>query len=250
MSDEKLSSPAPSFPSSRGNKVRYQESKKYPELTAAENHRPTRDPGTFYSYDDIRELIRYARERHISIIPEIDMPGHSDSFVTSMGVKMESEKGMEILENVLNEFFAEIPQSDCPIIHIGSDEVHIKNPKEFISKMVGICEKNGRKVIIWNPGLKGNDNVIRQTWQTKHVEKAALQEIDSWNSYVNNGEPMTQIQRLFFKPIGYPSDNKVIGGILCFWPDCAKIRPTSSLKNYDKALFVYRTLHCYWVGLL
>ncbi len=195
------------------------ESKKYPELTAAENHRPTRDPGMYYTYDEIREIIRYARARHISIIPEIDMPGHSDSFVKSMGVKMESEKGMQILENVLHEFFTEIPQADCPIIHIGSDEVKIKNPDEFISKMVRICENNGRKVVIWNPGLKANNKVIRQTWQTKHLEKAAFQEIDSWNNYINNGEPMTQIQRLFFKPIGYPSDNEVIGGILCFWPD-------------------------------
>ncbi|MFT5166886.1 MAG: hexosaminidase [Saprospiraceae bacterium] len=206
------------------------ESKKYPELTAAKNHRPTRDPGKYYSYDDIRALIQYAKERHISIIPEIDMPGHSDSFVKSMGVKMESEKGMEILENVLNEFFQEISVSDCPVIHIGSDEVRIKNPDEFISNMVNICEKNGRKVVVWNPGLKANNKVIRQTWQTKHVEKAAFQEIDSWNNYVNNGEPMTQIQRLFFKPIGYPSDNEVIGGILGFWPDV-------NIKNEIDAFF-------------
>lgn len=195
------------------------ESKKYPELTDAKNHRPTRNPGKYYSYDEIRELIRYAKAKHIAVIPEIDMPGHSDSFVKSMGVKMESEKGMLFLENILNEFFAEIPVADCPIIHIGSDEVRIDNPDEFISKMVSICEKNNRQVVIWNPGLKANNNVIRQTWQTKHLEKSTFQEIDSWNSYINNGEPMTQIQRLFFKPIGYPSENEVIGGILCFWPD-------------------------------
>ncbi|MCB9302878.1 MAG: family 20 glycosylhydrolase [Lewinellaceae bacterium] len=195
------------------------ESKWYPQLTAAANHRPTRDPGKFYSYDDIRELIAYARKKHISIIPEIDMPGHSDSFVKSMGVKMESEKGMEMLENILNEFFSEIPQEDCPIVHIGSDEVHIDNPEEFIARMVGVCKKNNRDVIIWNPGLNADSTVVRQTWQTKHLEKGAFKEIDSWNNYINNGEPMTQVLRLFFKPIGYPSDNEVIGGILCFWPD-------------------------------
>ena len=195
------------------------ESKKYPELTDPVNHRPTRDPGKFYSYNDMRELIDYAREKHISIIPEIDMPGHSDSFVKSMGVKMESEKGMEILENILNEFFAEIPKSDCPIIHIGSDEVKINNPDEFISKMVSICKKNGREVMIWNPGLPADNSVIRQTWLSKHLEKAGYREIDSWNNYVNNGEPMTQILRLLFKPVGYPSDNEMMGGILCLWPD-------------------------------
>ena len=78
-------------------------------------------------------------------------------------------------------FFQEIPKTDCPIIHIGSDEVRIPNPDEFISKMVSICEKNDRQAIIWNPRLKANDKVLRQTWQTKHVEKATFQEIDSWN---------------------------------------------------------------------
>ncbi|MCB9049814.1 MAG: beta-N-acetylhexosaminidase [Lewinellaceae bacterium] len=195
------------------------ESKRYPQLTSAANHRPTRDPGLFYSYDDIRELIEYARKKHIAIIPEIDMPGHSDAFVKAMGVRMESEEGMKILENILHEFFSEIPKPDCPVIHLGSDEVRIDNPEEFISRMVGACEANGRQVVIWNPGLGAGDNVIRQTWQSKHLAQGDFQEIDSWNNYVNNGEPMTQVQRLFFKPIGYPSGNEIIGGILCFWPD-------------------------------
>src|SRR5690606_12752583 len=105
------------------------ESKAYPQLTGAQNHRPTRDPGMFYTYDQIRELFAYAKERHIQIIPEIDMPGHSDSFITSMGFKMESEKGMAALKVILKEFFTEIPKEMAPIIHIGSDEVEIDNPK-------------------------------------------------------------------------------------------------------------------------
>lgn len=195
------------------------ESKLYPALTHSNNHTQTRDPGIFYTYDQIREIFKYAKERHIQVIPEIDMPGHSDSFVTSTGVKMESEKGMEILTDVLNEFFAEIPQKDCPIIHIGSDEVHIPNPKGFIAVMVKVCKDANREVIIWHPGLEADDDVIRQTWVADEVSPGNYREIDSWNNYVNGAEPMMQIQRLFFRPIGFPSVNNVIGGILCFWPD-------------------------------
>ena len=72
------------------------ESKKYPELNAAENHRTTRDPGLFYTYNEIREVINYANELQIQVIPEIDMPGHSDSFTTATGHRMESEEGIEI----------------------------------------------------------------------------------------------------------------------------------------------------------
>lgn len=195
------------------------ESKLYPELTYTNNHRQTRDPGKYYSYNEIREIFKYAKERHIQVIPEIDMPGHSDSFVTSMGVKMESEEGMEILTGVLNEFFEEIPKEDCPIIHIGSDEVHIPNPEEFIAEMVKVCKNGNREVIVWNPGLVADDDVIRQTWIGKDVIPGNYKEIDSWENYVNGSEPMMQIQRIFFRPIGFPSTNNVIGGTLCFWPD-------------------------------
>lgn len=197
------------------------ESKKYPQLNAAENHRPTRDPGKFYTYDDIRELIRYAGDRHITIIPEIDMPGHSTAFTDAMGVKMASERGMEILEDVLTEFFAEIPATDCPIIHLGSDEVKIAKPEVFMNRMIDFCKARGREVMVWNPGLPAQPGVIRQTWRvpSEETEKGNFREIDSWNSYINNGEPMTQVQRLFFRPIGFGSKNEVAGGILCLWPD-------------------------------
>ena len=195
------------------------ESKKYPELTDAKNHRQTRNPGMHYSYEDIRELITFAKERQIRVIPEIDMPGHSDSFVTAMGCKMESEKGMLILEAILEEFFSEIPKEMCPIVHLGSDEVKINNPEAFMAKMIAVCTRNERDVVVWNPGIKIKADVIRQTWQGKHQEHGQYREIDSWNSYINNSEPMTAIPKLLFKPIGQGSENKIIGGVICMWPD-------------------------------
>lgn len=195
------------------------ESKLYPELTAAENHRPTRDPGKFYTYEEIRELIRYADSLQIDVIPEIDMPGHSDSFVTALGHKMESPEGMDILEELLEEFFKEIPKEMAPLIHIGSDEVEIPNPVEFMDRMVGFIEDHGREVIIWNPGLPVGNSVIRQTWKPQDTSFTSIREIDSWNSYINNGEPMTLIPKLFFKPIGEDRENEVLGGILALWED-------------------------------
>ncbi len=203
-------------------------SKIYPELTAPENHRPGRDPGKCYTYGEIRELIFYARKKKITVISEIDMPGHSDSFTTAMGCKMESPEGMIILENILNEFFNEIPEELAPMIHIGSDEVHISNREEFISKMVSIVESNNRKVIIWSPGLKAKNTVIRQTWGSQEPIQGDFQEIDSRKNYINNGEPMSHINSLFFKPIGSGSKNEILGGIICLWPDV-------NLKNEEDA---------------
>lgn len=219
------------------------ESKTYPQLTAPQNHRPTRDPGMYYTYDEIRSLFNYAKERHIQIIPEIDMPGHSDSFITSMGYKMETKQGMAALKVILKEFFTEIPKEMAPIIHIGSDEVKIDNPEEFLNTMIAFCNDHGRDVMIWNPGLPTEMDVIRQGWRPEKVSgKKPFREIDSWNSYVNNGDPYVHIPKLFFKPIGEGSNNTVLGGILCLWndvnvhhgPDIVKINPLyPSLLTYS-----------------
>ena len=195
------------------------ESKIYPELIAAENHRASRNPGKYYTYEEIREFIKYANDKQINVIPEIDMPGHSDSFRKSMGCRMESKEGMKILKNVLKEFFNEIPKNLAPIIHIGSDEVHIKNPDEFVSTMVDFVEDNDRKVMVWSPGLEAKKSVIKQTWGSKKEPLKGHEEIDSKYSYINTGEPMSFINELFFRPIGEDSKNHVLGGILCLWPD-------------------------------
>ncbi|HEU4633084.1 MAG TPA: beta-N-acetylhexosaminidase [Flavisolibacter sp.] len=196
----------------------------YPQLNEAKNRKSGRDPDSSYSFDDIRELIRYARERSITIIPELDMPGHSKYFEPTFGFKMESEQGMQVLEKLVDEFCKEIPASDCPIIHIGSDEVHIPNPKEFISRMTARVKANGRQVMVWNPGLPPEPGTIEQVWMddaTKGERKSSNPYVDSYGGYLNYFDAFTLVQRYFFqqicnKPEG---DSLAMGGIVCCWPD-------------------------------
>lgn len=196
----------------------------YPQLNDPNNRKPGRDPDSTYSFGDIRELIRYARERSINIIPELDMPGHSKYFEPTFGFKMESEQGMQVLEKLIDEFCKEIPASGCPIIHLGSDEVHIRNPEEFIQRMTARVKANGRKVMVWNPGLSPNPGTIEQVWMddaTKGERKSNNPYVDSYGGYLNYFDAFTTIQRYFFqqicnKPQG---DSIALGGILCCWPD-------------------------------
>ncbi|MCL3779212.1 beta-N-acetylhexosaminidase [Prolixibacteraceae bacterium JC049] len=196
------------------------ESKIYPQLNLPKNCRARRDPGFYYTFDELRSIIRYAKQRKIMVIPEIDMPGHSGYFKETFGFKMESKEGMVVLEALLKEFFNEIPKEMAPYIHLGSDEVKVHNPVEFVNKMVGFVESDGRKAIIWYPGLKANKSVIRQIWGSEApLESEGLTEIDSKINYINVGEPMSHIPSLFLKPIGKYSKNKTIGGIVCLWHD-------------------------------
>ena len=69
------------------------EIKAFPQLTSATSM--TRFPGKFYTQAECRELEEYAYERGVTIIPEIDMPGHSQAFVRAMGHDMQTEQGMQ-----------------------------------------------------------------------------------------------------------------------------------------------------------
>ena len=98
--------------------------------------------GGYYTKADIREIVKYASSRHIKIVPEIDMPGHSIAAivaypwlsasgkpikvssknigVTDVALNIADEKVYEFIENVLSEVVELFPGK---IIHIGGDEV-------------------------------------------------------------------------------------------------------------------------------
>ena len=128
------------------------EIKKYPELTEMGAYRngtvighngnlyDTICHGGFYTQDELRDFIEYAAERHINIIPEIDLPGHMQAALACYpqlgctggpyevwkrwGVSEEvlcagNEETMQFVEDVLNEVMDVFPS---PYIHIGGDE--------------------------------------------------------------------------------------------------------------------------------
>lgn len=121
------------------------ECKVYPQLNDPQYQRKGRDEGKFYTYNQIREVIAYAKSLGVSVIPEIDMPGHSQYFDKTFGFGMATEKGKQVLKACLEEFFNEISKADCPIIHIGSDEIHIDKPAEFIAFCEDIAQNTAAK---------------------------------------------------------------------------------------------------------
>ncbi|NSL87860.1 beta-N-acetylhexosaminidase [Chitinophaga sp. Mgbs1] len=117
------------------------EIKKYPLLTTIGgigNHHNPEAPAQFYTQDDIREIVAYAQARYITVIPEIDMPGHASaanraypafdgggtekypSFTFNPG----REGTYQYLANILQETDALFPSQ---MIHLGGDEVTFGN---------------------------------------------------------------------------------------------------------------------------
>ena len=203
------------------------ECKVYPQLNDAQYQRPGRDCGKFYTYDEIRELIAYAKERGITIMPEIDMPGHSAYFKSTFGFTMDSEEGMKVLEKCIEEFCREIPASLCPYLHIGSDEVYIADPKGFMEFTEGLCRKHGRIAMAWDPGLPSDSTTIRQIWNTAAGSNAASAKkggryIDSFMGYLNYYDPIYFTNKVFLHKAcaqDVPDTDHALGGILCLWND-------------------------------
>lgn len=203
------------------------ECKVYPQLNDPQYQRPGRDCGKFYTYDEIRELIAYAKERGITIMPEIDMPGHSAYFRNAFGFSMDSEEGMKVLEKCIDEFCEEIPASLCPYLHVGSDEVYIADPKGFMRFTENLCKKHNRIAMAWDPGLPSDSTTVRQIWNTAAGSNAAQTKkggkyVDSFMGYLNYYDPIYFTNKVFLHKAcaqDVPDTTNALGGILCLWND-------------------------------
>ena len=132
--------------------------------------------GGFYTQDDIREIVAYATERHINIVPEIEMPGHAVAALSAYpqfsckgnvnGVEKNwgvfndvfcsKEETFTFLQDILDEVITLFPSK---VIHIGGDEC----PKEEWKKC-SVCQANMKKM-----GLK--DEMQLQSYFIQRIEK-------------------------------------------------------------------------------
>ena len=192
--------------------------KKYPQLTDAVYM--TRDKGKFYTIDEMNDLKAYCEERHILMLPEIDMPGHSKAFERAMGFNMQSDSGLLVMKEIMTEF---CDTYDFPYIHIGADEVKITNDK-FLPEIIELIESKGRTVVGWEPGGNFTPSVIRQLWMENAAHLAKLgtvKKIDSRNLYINHMDAQESVVSIFNHQILSvdKGDNTNLGGILCLWHD-------------------------------
>jgi len=186
------------------------EIKKYPKLTAISAWRDStiigsygdnkqfiydgKRSGGFYTQEQAREVVKYAADRNITIIPEIEMPGHSTAVLAAYPefgndpapyhvpgywgvhktIYSPGEPTFQFLQDVLTEVMAIFPSK---YIHVGGDEVpkdewktsalaqslikqnNLKDENElqswFINRIEKFLNKNGRSLIGWDEILEG-----------------------------------------------------------------------------------------------
>ncbi len=203
--------------------------RQYPQLTSPEHM--LRDKGLYYSEEEIQELIAYCRDRHIIFLPEIDMPGHSAAFRRAMKTDMQSDSGLVIVKNILEEVSKTY---DLPYIHIGADEVKITS-QQFIPEVSAHLEALGKNIIGWEPGGNFTDNTIRQLWMDDNGRIAGsknLRFIDSRHLYLNHMDPLESVVTIYNRKIGNKEkgDASMLGGTLCMWHDRAVSKDEDILR--------------------
>ena len=205
------------------------ESKKYPQLN--DPAITTRMPGMYYTHDEARELVRYCREHGMTLIPEIDVPGHSAAFERAFGFSMQSEEGVPIVRDLLIEA---CDVFDVPYMHLGTDEVRFVNP-DFVPEMVALVRSKGKKVISYNPGWKYDAGEIDMThlWSYRGKAQPGIPAIDSKFHYLNHFDTFADLvslygSRIYNTPQG---TDDIAGTILALWHD--RLSPTEGdmIKN-------------------
>lgn len=193
------------------------ECKKYPQLNAPENME--REKGKYYTLEEARLLVEFCKQHQVLLIPEIDMPGHSAAFERTFNTDMQSEKGTQILKDIIDEVCATF---DVPYLHIGTDEVQFTNP-DFVPMMVKYIRDKGKKVISYNPGwnYKPGEIDMTQLWSYRGKAQKGIPAIDCRYHYANHFDTYADLvamfnSRIYNQPEG--SDD-LAGCIIAFWND-------------------------------
>ncbi len=163
------------------------------------------DPGGYYSATDYRDIVAYAASRCITIVPEIDAPGHVNAALAAYpelscdGTAPALYSGIEvgfstlcrdnpITDKFLNEVIGELAAlTPGDYIHIGGDEARSTQPADyiaFVQKLTKIVTAHGKIPVGWAEISKAplNADVVAQYWDVndagRSAQAAAAQGID------------------------------------------------------------------------
>ena len=155
--------------------------------------------GGFFTQEHYTEIVNYAADRYITIIPEIDMPGHTNAALASYaelncnGKATELYTGTDVgfstlctnkeityqfVDDVIRELSGLTPG---PYIHIGGDESHVTKKEDyipFIERVQEIVYSHGKTMIGWDEVTlaKLNEKSIAQYWSSAENAKNAVEQ--------------------------------------------------------------------------
>ncbi|MBD0779157.1 beta-N-acetylhexosaminidase [Maribacter sp. ANRC-HE7] len=155
------------------------------------------EAGGFYTQEDYKDIVAYAAKHHMTIIPEVDMPGHTNAasvaypFLNGNGKTPKLYEGTRVgfstfdtrkdtvysfIDDVIREISAITPG---PYFHIGGDESHVTKKNDyiyFVENVEKIVQKHGKQMIGWDEIASANvdSNSISQYWSNGDNAQKAI----------------------------------------------------------------------------
>ena len=164
-------------------------------------------PGGFFTKQDYAALVQYASDRFITVVPEIDMPGHTNAAIAAYpelgcskptpglgggtqapglytGIQVgwstfcpDSEVTYRFVDDVMRELAQMTPG---PYLHIGGDEVHALPPAQyvrFVERVQDIVYKYGKTMVGWEEvgNARLRPTSLAQQWKSDSVSPAVRQ---------------------------------------------------------------------------
>jgi len=131
------------------------EIKRYPNLTSSASCARACE---FYSQDDVRHLVRYALERNVTIVPEVEMPAHAGAALRAYpqlacgggDVMCARRTSLSFVKDVLEEVLALFPSD---YVHVGGDEAPRDALRYFMPRVEAFLRSHGRTMVAWDDVL-------------------------------------------------------------------------------------------------
>ena len=146
-------------------------------------------PGGFYTQQDYQEIVRYARARYITVVPEIDLPGHTNAALTAYPelscstrpsvpftridvgwstLCVDKEGSYALVDDVVREISAITPG---PYFHVGGDEARVLTLDQytrFIERVQAIVNRYGKRMVGWEEITKARlkPTTLAQQWKS------------------------------------------------------------------------------------
>ncbi len=156
------------------------------------------EAGGFFTQEDYKEIVAYAAECYMTIIPEVDMPGHTNAasvsypFLNGNGKTPKLYEGTHVgfstfntrkdtvyafIDDVVREISAITPG---PYFHIGGDESHVTKKRDyiyFVERVEKIVQKHGKRMIGWDEVATADidSTSIAQWWASEENAKKAVE---------------------------------------------------------------------------
>jgi len=203
------------------------ESKKYPMLQA--HWAFGRQHGKYYTQKEFREVIDYAKERGVTIMPELDVPGHSLALRRGLNFTYMSEaKVKKIVTDLIDELCSLASAEEMPFVHLGTDEARTPYemvPDSYCPAWAEAVWRNGRMPVGWCPGkpmaTADGRKAVKMVWHEEEAVASDEKAFDTAYWYFGRYAPFSfTLNALFAKPCRWdiPDANK-LGVVIASWHD-------------------------------